>query len=334
MSEGGAEVWRGVFAVVYTFNRKDIVAQCLASLKGQRVAPERIVLVDNGSVDGTERHLAELGYLADPALTFVRLEQNAGAAGGLAAGIGRAYADGCAWAWVMDDDVICEPEALAELKRAFEENFTDASQPGFLVSQLVDARGGANNVPQVDERLPQSDASPLWAEHLAKGLVRVRISTLTSILLPRATIAHCGAPLRDFFIWGEDTDYTLRITNWRPGYLVGRSRVVHLRGVGGFLDVFNESVPARLRNFYYLYRNTTYLRFRYWPAHGAALFLGKAALHFCRALTGPEHRLLRARVILFGTIAGLFFRPREERLEGAPPVAVPFAAASEKEVCG
>jgi GT2 family glycosyltransferase len=320
------EVWRGVHAVVYSFNRKELAAQCLAALQAQTLRPERIIFVDNGSTDGTRAHLEAAGLLEG--LDYVRLEQNTGAAGGLDTGIGRAYRQGCEWAWVMDDDVVADPDALAELRRAYEENFGDTSRVGFLISQLVSPDGRANNVPQIDDRVLARDRCAEWSEFLAQGLVRVRIATLTSVLLPRATIAQCGTPSRDFFIWGEDTDYTLRITNWRPGWLVGRSRAVHLRGVGGFLDIFNESDPKRLRNFYYLYRNTTYLRRAYWPFHGFALFLCKAAMHFGKALVMPRHRLLRAGAILSGTVAGLFFRPRLNTGPETPSAPMPRGTAS------
>jgi dTDP-4-dehydrorhamnose reductase len=322
------DVWRGVYAVVYTYNRKELAAQCVAALQRQTVRPERIVFVDNGSTDGTREFLAARGLLAG--LDFVRLERNTGAAGGLEAGIGHAYRRGCDWAWVMDDDVIPDPEALAELRRAYEENFTDTSRVGFLISQLVAADGSPNNVPHIDDRIVASDRCAEWGEFLAKGLVRVRIATLTSILLPRATIAHCGTPCRDFFIWGEDTDYTLRITDWRPGWLVGKSQAVHLRGVGGFLDIFNEDDPNRLRNFYYLYRNTTYLRHAFWPTHGFALFLGKAFQHFARALCSPGHGFLRARVIVRGVLAGLVFRPHYQRIGESKTqnAEIPSGAAS------
>jgi GT2 family glycosyltransferase len=303
----------GIFAVVYSYNRKALAVQCLASIFRQAVAPERIVFVDNGSTDGTRAYLAETGLLADSRIDYVRLEQNTGASGGLSTGIRRAWELGCSFAWVMDDDVVCETSTLAELKRAWDENFAAGGEAGFLVSSLVDPEGRANNVPQVDDRA-SPDRCPEWSDLLARGLVRVRISTLTSILLPRATLDRVGLPRRDFFLWGEDTDYTLRITNWRPGYLVGSSRAVHLRATSGFLDIFNETDPARVRNFYYLYRNTTYLRRTYWPARGLLLFLGKALLHLGRALRGDRHRWVRARAIAGGTLAGLFFEPRPEPL--------------------
>jgi GT2 family glycosyltransferase len=327
-------MWRGVFAVVYTYNRKELVAQCLESIQHQSLAPERIVLVDNGGTDGTRAYLAERGLLDDPRVEYVRLEVNTGAAGGLRAAITHAFRRGCEWAWVMDDDVICDVDTLAGFKKAFDENFGDMSKVGFLISRLVGPDGRENNMPEVDYRTDGVSGGG-WGEFLAKGLIRVRIATLTSVLLPRTTLARFGVPSSDFFIWGEDTDYTLRITEWRPGYVVGGSRAVHLRGVPGFLDIFAENDPRRLRYFYYLYRNTVYLRRRFWPQRGVFLFLGKAMLHLGRALGRPEHGFLRARMILAGTAAGLFFKPHPAPLvrggsetADAAPAGRPLEAAA------
>jgi GT2 family glycosyltransferase len=314
---GEPSMWLGVYAVIYTYNRKELLAQCLASVQSQTMSPERIIVIDNGCSDGTQDYLAERGMLADRRIEYVRLEKNTGAAGGLRAGISHAFRRGCAWAWVMDDDVICEPGTLQGLKDAFEANFRDMREVGFLVSRLIGGDGRANNVPQIDDRRDEHDVCNDWTEFLARGLVKVRIATLTSVLLPRTTLLEFGTPRSDFFIWGEDTDYTLRITDRRPGYLVGGSRALHLRDVPGELDILNETDPRRLRNFYYLYRNTTYLRRTYWPAHGYFLFLGKALLQFFRSLGQKEHRWRRAGLILGGVAAGLFFRPRHEPLSHA-----------------
>jgi len=50
-------MWRGVFAVVYTYNRKELVAQCLASIFAQTLPPER----RNSSVALSSRKYFSLG---------------------------------------------------------------------------------------------------------------------------------------------------------------------------------------------------------------------------------------------------------------------------------
>ena len=303
-----------VWAAVLTYNRKETLLLCLAALRAQVERPDRVVIVDNGSSDGTAAALAAHGILDDPLFRYVRLERNIGAAAGFARLFREVWQAGADWGWFMDDDVVAAPEALRELKRAFAGHFAAPDEIGFLVSSAVTGDGKANDVPMVDDRRTR-DASAEWGDLLASGLVKVRSSALNSVLIPRSTLAAFGTPSPDFTIWGEDTDYCLRVTEARPAFIVGRSRVVHLRRVPGDLDIFAESDGPRLDRFYYLYRNTVYLRRRHWPRHALYLFLGKALLHFARCLTFREQRWKRAGLVLRGTLAGLVFAPRAATLD-------------------
>jgi dTDP-4-dehydrorhamnose reductase len=307
--------WHGsVYAAVLTYNRKETLGLCLASLRAQTERPDRVLIIDNGSTDGTPEFLAESGFLHDPLFRLVRLPRNIGAARGYERMFAVAYEAGCDWVWFMDDDVVAAPDALAELKRAFADHFARPEDVGFLISSAVTPDGKANDVPPVDERRPVN-ASAGWADYLASGLVKVRSSALNAILIPRSTLATFGAPCPDFEIWGEDSDYCLRVTSVLPSFIVGRSRIVHLRGVPGDLDILTEPASPRLERFYYLYRNTMYLRRRFWPRYAYYLFIGKVVLHTFRCLGQREQPIRRAGLVLRGALAGLFFTPHYRSLE-------------------
>jgi GT2 family glycosyltransferase len=87
--------------VIPTYNGRDLLARCLASIERHRPDPARIpteiVVVDNGSSDGTS------GWLADayPVVRVVRLEPNRGFCG--AANAGLAAARG-AFVQLLNDD--------------------------------------------------------------------------------------------------------------------------------------------------------------------------------------------------------------------------------------
>jgi GT2 family glycosyltransferase len=309
-------VWHGtIHAAVLTYNRKELLKLCLDSLRDQVERPDRVIIVDNGSTDGTAAFLQAAGYRDDRLFRYVRLDANIGAAPGFERLFQEVWRSGADWGWFMDDDVVAAPEALKELKRAFAENFAQPDEIGFLISSAVTPDGKANDVPVVDERR-KLGRSAEWGDYLAAGLVKVRTSAVNSILIPRTTLAAFGAPCLDFKVWGEDTDYCLRVTEDRPGFIVGRSRIVHIRGVPGDLSIFTEPDGPRLERFYYLYRNTMYLRRRYWPWHAYWLFVAKAAGHVVRCLTCRNRPLHRAGLVLRGLVAGFFFTPDYVPLEG------------------
>lgn len=69
------------------------------------------------------------------------------------------------------------------------------------------------------------------------------------------------------FIWGEDTEYTLRITEDVPGFVVGASKVIHLRQEKGVLNIISENSEVRLKYYKHLIRNRIFVTKKYRPAH-------------------------------------------------------------------
>lgn len=104
-----------ICAVVVTYNRKAMLERCLSSLAAQTVAVRDIVVIDNGSSDGTSQMLRQH---PEQRLLVRSLSTNTGAAGGFNIGVKRAYETGDDAIWVMDDDVFPDPDALEELLRA------------------------------------------------------------------------------------------------------------------------------------------------------------------------------------------------------------------------
>jgi rhamnopyranosyl-N-acetylglucosaminyl-diphospho-decaprenol beta-1,3/1,4-galactofuranosyltransferase len=93
-----------VAAVVVTFNRKELLCECLDALLAQTYPVSRIVLIDNASSDGTAELLAEKGYLENEIFDYLRLPVNSGGAGGFHEGVKRAFEAGFDWLWLMDDE--------------------------------------------------------------------------------------------------------------------------------------------------------------------------------------------------------------------------------------
>jgi hypothetical protein len=58
-------------------------------------------------------------------------------------------------------------------------------------------------------------------------LSRLVVPTFVSLLIPCKAIRAVGYPIADYFIWGDDTEYTTRITtNYATAYFVGKSKVL------------------------------------------------------------------------------------------------------------
>ena len=87
-----------VIAVVVTYNRRQLLSECIDALRRQTRKVDAIFVVNNGSTDDTEEWLQ-----AQPDVDFVT-QQNLGGAGGFARAIQTGYVRGYQWIWCMDDD--------------------------------------------------------------------------------------------------------------------------------------------------------------------------------------------------------------------------------------
>ena len=98
-----------IAAVVVTYNRCDCLKQCVPALKAQTVLSD-IIIVDNGSTDGTKAYLDTLAK----DITVIH-QDNLGGAGGFYTGTKYAFDKGYDWIWMMDDDGLPDKFQLENL---------------------------------------------------------------------------------------------------------------------------------------------------------------------------------------------------------------------------
>lgn len=109
-----------VTAVVVTYNRIELLKECINSLQMQQSLVESagdvqldILIVDNASNDGTHEWID--GLTAEKEFHALHLSENTGGAGGFYSGMKWAVEHGADYVWIMDDDTIPEEDALVKL---------------------------------------------------------------------------------------------------------------------------------------------------------------------------------------------------------------------------
>ena len=225
--------------MVVTFNRLALLKECVAAIKAQQRLPDEIIVVNNGSSDGTADWLA-----SQVGLTVVT-QPNSGSSGGQNTGIKTAYLNGHDWIWCMDDDTVPKTTALAALIKA--KPFCDINT-GFLCSVTLSANE------TVDEVLPTVCSNEWWGTVLQDHCVRVDHASFVSVMVSRIAVKTVGLPLEWMFIWGEDTEFTKRISGRFKGWAVLDSLVVHKYVSRAKTDdPFDD--PITRKRYMYLLRN-------------------------------------------------------------------------------
>jgi GT2 family glycosyltransferase len=107
-----------VSVVILNWNGKDMTIACLESLKRQIFRDFTVVVVDNGSVDGSVEHLEE-HYGTDPNITILPQPKNLGFDGGVNVGIKASNSEYIA---LLNNDTIPDPDWLEKLVAVLDRN--------------------------------------------------------------------------------------------------------------------------------------------------------------------------------------------------------------------
>jgi rhamnopyranosyl-N-acetylglucosaminyl-diphospho-decaprenol beta-1,3/1,4-galactofuranosyltransferase len=217
-----------VTAVLVTYNRCPLLLESLAAVQGQSRPPDRVIVIDNASTDDTATEVRA----RFPAVQLAGLPRNTGGAGGFAYGMALALAGQADLVWLMDDDTVPEPQALAALLAARSRH--PGPRPALVASRVLwtDGRPHPMNTPRVKPFAARAER----AAAAAVGCLPIRTASFVSVLVDAGTCRRRGLPVADYFLWNDDFEFTARILRRNPGLLCPASVVVHKTSSFGSTD--------------------------------------------------------------------------------------------------
>jgi GT2 family glycosyltransferase len=195
-----------VAIVVLNWNGRVDTLACVASLQSLDYANFHIVLVDNGSTDGSE----ELFRHALPMVEQLQTGTNLGFGGGCNVGIRHALAAGAEFVWLINSDATVDPGALSALVRVAGQNSSLAAVGSVLFDADAETR----------VQLWGGGRVGLWlgrSVHCLSPDATLDFVSGASMLLRRAALERVGLfDDASFFMYWEDTDlcFRLRKAGW------------------------------------------------------------------------------------------------------------------------
>lgn len=290
-----------ILAIVVTYNRLELLKDAIKSLRYQETKCD-ILVVNNGSTDGSGEWLDTQDGL------IIIHQDNVGGAGGFYTGLKYAAEHGYDFAWIMDDDIEANPSTLKELCDGYNYLVERGETPGFLCSKVVNLDGETTNVPVISDKR-NSVGSPQWDKYLNYGLVEIKLATFVSVYIPTCRIREVGLPYKDFFIWGDDTEYTLRISTIYKSYLAGKSLIIHKRLGNEGLSILKMTDPRRFKMYSYLTRNHMFLARKGLMGNGGIRNQIRYNLKIILRLT-LKGRFQKAKIVMSGMCRGFYFNPK------------------------
>lgn len=243
-----------VAVVVVTYNRAELLARGLDGLAVSTRAPDAVYVIDNASTDATREMLEAR---ADLPLRVIRSAENLGGAGGFALGVATAYDAGFDRIWLMDDDVVPDPDCLEVLM----------NHPGpalMAVREDTSGRLCEKAATVFDLRNPfvmRPKRETVEARYRTRAAMPPEVPlqnvAFEGFMVSRRVVDAVGLPDPGFFIFYDDVDFALRAR--RAGFpIVAVRDAVLVRQLA-----FDQQHDARSWKGYYMYRNLFVVHLRY-----------------------------------------------------------------------
>jgi GT2 family glycosyltransferase len=288
-----------VAAVVITYNRKQLLTECLDALLAQTRPLDTIILIDNASTDGTQELLQEHGYLQNPTIDYVRLPENTGGAGGFYEGVKRGHEAGYDWLWLMDDDAIASRQALEKL---FEADLNEENLYGSVAQ-----RQGELSWPMTSFNRKPAE-SYFHSTDLPK-LLDVTLIPFLGIFISKKTIDHIGYPDPKFFLAADDVEYCFRARKKGMKIILVRDSIIEhpLSERSAIWLPWRKFYSLKLSPWkrYYDVRNRIFVAKRH---YGLALYYSTIPGSFLRlfvTLLHEKQRLMQIKAFACGMLDGL-----------------------------
>ena len=260
-----------VAAVIPHWNRAELLAPLLAQLNLQIRRFDEIIVVDNGSTDGSAEVAEQAG------VRVIRLHRNYGFAAAVNRGIAATDAD---WIAILNNDVTLDPAWLDRLLAV-----SDAGAVWFATGKILSARDHSILDGTWDEISRGACAmrcgsglpdGPFWNQRRS-----IRMTSMTACLIRRQAFIDLGPLDERFESYLEDVDFGLRCAKASLGGIYEPAAVAYHQGSSTWGAWSTDTVRLVSRNQVLL----TAKHFRgqpVWPILAGQLLWGLVALrHGC-----------------------------------------------------
>lgn len=226
-----------ICCVIVTFNRLSLLKECIQAVLNQTRSLDKIIIVDNGSSDGTKEYLSNL----KSENIQIIYQENLGGAGGFHTGLKAAYEQEYDWIWLMDDDVEVASDCLENLLK-----YSDISKCLHPNKYYID------NVNFKWEQWYDPFRGVTYSLHNTsfknnKDICFVNVGCFEGMLISREIVNKIGFPNKNYFIVGDDLEYGFLASNYTNVSYVKNAKIIRKKNS-------YEELPS-LNAMYYSIRN-------------------------------------------------------------------------------
>jgi GT2 family glycosyltransferase len=186
-----------IFALVITYNRCYSLNKAIDRLLKQNDSVDKIIVINNNSNDSTYTYLKT--FENNPLFAIYHFNKNTGGAGAYYYGFNQCVSQGADWIICIEDDIILPRTFCTDLKPLLEVRKDE--KIGFIYPKIL----------SIENR-----------HHIHGTLFLTQNNTIekaqfAGLVVNAKGIQSVGLPIHSFFIYFDDWEYTLRLT--QNGYI-------------------------------------------------------------------------------------------------------------------
>jgi GT2 family glycosyltransferase len=291
--------------VILNWNSGEMTGECVRSLLKMSAGSYDIIIVDNGSTDGSPEYLKK----QFPQIRVLPQDHNLGFAAGCNVGMKLAMERGAKYVLPLNNDTVVDGDFLKELERVAEEHEKAAMvTPKIYFWDLPDRLWWAGG----EFSLWSGIGKCIGRKEVDKGQFdtnkEVDWATGCAVLMRCDVLRETGLFDESFFGNGEDLDLSLRIRKAGYGiWYAPKARLWHKEGVD-----YRKNVGEQMRKFtgsrnslYVMYKHASFMQ---WITFIPNFLVRHMAFYIVLSLVRADFRSAWAVIRGVGAFPGMWYR--------------------------
>lgn len=205
--------------VIVTYNRCELLKECIECALVQTKPAGHIIVVDNASTDETPQYIKGLDISN---LVYYRMDKNTGGAGGFYEGLRIAHELGDEAHIIIDDDAMLTKDFAKKLCDSAGNNPDILAFAGSVYTKgkiVQEHRQKVKRPGFIMEKISQSEYQ--------KEVFYCDTASFCGLMIRDTVIDRIGLPQKEYFIWYDDTEYCIRIRKISPIMVIPKAMLNH-----------------------------------------------------------------------------------------------------------
>jgi len=211
--------------VIVTYNRARLLRESIAQAVDQTIRPTSIIVVNNASTDDTGAYLENL--VSQENIDVINLSRNIGGAGGFARGMERALEKNVDCVLVIDDDAVIAKDYMEKILAAREQYPQHRAFAG-----VIRTDGRIDTFHRRNLSKAGLLARNVRVEEYSQDCFTCDIASFCGMVIDMDLIRQIGMPHAEYFIFCDDTEYSLRIRHYSKFLVVTDAELNHKKDAG------------------------------------------------------------------------------------------------------